>query len=213
MWLKMNIIRSAICSFGTVASIISLAFTTQLNLAIRIIIMICGVSCLSVLIYYDYKRTQINERICRTPEEIEEAMKELVKTQGKVCVVSRDLSWVTPEISACMLQKKRDILIFVQKANEITSSLVKNGVKIKCYGSAFEPKTRFTIVRYNRPNLQVAIANTLNTVRKKKNFTHTIYQTGGNNCYQDAWINSLAFDMITLLDSVSEEIGYEEGKT
>ena len=209
----MEIIRSAICSLGTFASIISLALTTQLNFGFRILIGIGGVICLCVLVYYDYKRAQINERICHTPEEIEEAMKELVKTQGKVCVVSRDLSWVTPEISTCILQKKRDILIFVQKANEITSSLVKNGVKIKCYGSGFEPKTRFTVVRYNRPNPQVAIANTLNTVRKKKSFMHTIYQTGGNNCCQDAWIKSLAFDMITLLDSVSEEIKYEEGNT
>lgn len=213
MWLYMNIICSVICSLGTFASIISLAFTTQLNWEIRILIGIGGIICLCILIYYDYKRTQINERICHTPEEIEEAMKELVKTQGKVCVVSRDLSWVTPEISACILQKKRDILIFVQKANDITSSLVKNGVKIRCYGSDFEPKTRFTVVRYNRPNLQVAIANTLNTIRGKKNFTHTIYQTGGNDCYQDAWINSLASDMITLLNSVSEEIKYEEGNT
>lgn len=209
----MNVIRSMICSLGTFASIISLAFTSQLNWGIRILIGVGGVICLCVLVYYDYKCAQINERICHTPEEIEEAMKELVKTQGKVCVVSRDLSWVTPEISACILQKKRDILIFVQRANDITSSLVKNGVKIKSYGTNFEPKTRFTVVRYNRPNLQVAIANTLNTVRKKKNFTHTIYQTVGNNCYQDAWINSLAFDMITLLDSVSEEIEYEEGNT
>lgn len=209
----MNVICSAICSFGTISSIISLAFASQLYVGIRILIGIGGVICLCILLYYDYKCAQINERICHTPEEIAEAMKELVKTQGKVCVVSRDLSWVTPEISACILQKKRDVLIFVQKANDTTSSLVKNGVKIKCYGNNFEPKTRFTVVRYNRPNLQVAIANTLNTVRKKKNFTHTIYQTGGNNCYQDEWINSLAFDMITLLDSVSEELEYEEGNT
>lgn len=206
----MKLTGSIICSLGTFASIISLALTTQLSLTLRILIGIVGVGCLGFLLYYDYKRAQANERVCHTSKEIEEAMKELVQTQGKVCVISRDLSWVTPEISACIFQKKEDILIFVQKPNAITLELVKHGVKIKRYGSRFEPQTRFTVVRYNHPNRQVAIANTLNTVRKKKKFTHTIYQTGGNSCRQDAWINSLAFDMITLLDSVSEEISYDE---
>lgn len=122
--------------------------------------------------------------------------------QGKICIMSRDLSWVDCEVRACIVSKAPNVLIFLEKETNLTNELRDNGVEIMCYGMwNFEPKTRFTIIRYNTNNPQVAIANTQNSIRKKGKIRHTIYQTQRNNG-TDEWINSLAIDMIQLCKSV-----------
>lgn len=206
----MRVIRRITLTLGTMASIISLACIQQIPVWLQITLVILGCACGIILFWGDYKDSQINERVCYDFEEVEDAMCDIVTSQGKVCIVSRDLSWVTSEIFAKLIEKKRDILIFAQNPNETTHKLEQQGITIKYYGKyGFEPQTRFTIIRYNRPNPQVAIANTRNNVKKKK-FIHKIYQTGGNDAYQDAWINSLALDMIRLLESISEEHKHEK---
>ena len=103
--------------------------------------------------------------------------------------------------------KKDNVLIFAQSQNAITSSLVSRGIKVKYYADlGFEPKTRFTIIRYNKNNPQVAIANMENNIRKKNKFKHIIYQTSPNGTRQDEWINSLAIDMVQLCNIVCKEL-------
>lgn len=132
-------------------------------------------------------------------------MKELIKSQGKVCIMSRDLSWVDRDIEKCILEKKNSIKFFVENEIALTKRLQANGVQVKYYGHlGFEPKTRFTVIRYNRANPQVAIANTQNSIRKKHKYKHVIYETSDSACKQDKWINSLAVDMVTLCDIVFE---------
>ena len=152
--------------------------------------------------YYVFKSDEVNELTCQSDEEIKDAMKNLIKTQGKICIMSRDLTWVDCEIEAVIASKSTNILIFAEKENELTKKLQKTGVDIRYYGVlGFEPKTRFTVTRYNGNNPQVAIANTQNSVRKKSKIRHTIYQTKKNNG-TDEWINSLAIDMISLCKRV-----------
>ena len=120
--------------------------------------------------------------------------------------MSRDLSWVTPEITACLETKKGSTLIFAQSENEITQLLTNRGIKVKYYGALnFEPKTRFTIIRYNKNDPQVAIANIQNSIRKKNKFKHIIYQTSAGGSPHDEWINSLAVDMVHLCNAVCKE--------
>lgn len=102
--------------------------------------------------------------------------------------------------------KKGSVLIFAQSENETTKTLVSRGVKVKYYDElGFKPKTRFTIIRYNKNDPQVAIANMENNIRKKNKFKHIIYQTSSNGTRQDEWINSLAVDMVQLCNVVCKE--------
>lgn len=199
-------IRRIIGSFGTVASIISLAFIQGMPMAIKVVIMLAGFVCAAALLWGDIKANQRNEKVCSSNAEVKNAMKSLVKTQGKVCMMSRDLSWVDAEVEACIKEKKNSIKIFVEKETDLTRRLQECGVIVRYYGFLhFEPKTRFTVIGYNRENPQVAIASTKYSIRRSSHFKHTIYETSGNDCVQDRWLTSLAVDMITLCDLVSRE--------
>ena len=167
---------------------------------------IAGIGSLIYLFFKDKKENEVNERVCQSDEEVKKAMIELIRTQGKVCIVSRDLSWVDEEVAAYISAKANSILIFVEKETVLTQKLKVAGANIKFYGHlGYEPKTRFTIVRYNSVNPQVAIADTQNSIRKKGKFKHTIYQTVSNGSKQDKWINSLALDMMDLYNLVCED--------
>lgn len=158
---------------------------------------------IALVLFKLLKEEEINEVICESEESIKSTMKKVIKTQGKICIMSRDLSWVDPEIELCITSKASSMLIFAEKSTELTERLNKNGVEIKYYGKwNFEPKTRFTIIRYNTRNEQVVIANTQNSINKKGKIKHTIYQTKKGN-KTDEWINSLAMDMIDLCKTVS----------
>lgn len=155
-----------------------------------------------LIIYYVSQKESDNKLVCESDDEIKEAMKKIIKMQGKICVMSRDLSWVDCEVEACILSKAPSVLIFAEKETSLTQKLQEKGVDIRYYGDLnFEPKTRFTVIRYNTNSPQVAIANTQNSIRKKGKIRHTIYQTQKNNG-TDEWINSLAIDMIQLCKSV-----------
>ena len=191
----------ALCS---AASIIGLSLTQGVPIWGRIIIGTFGIACLVTLIYYENKANAINQRVCTSEEEIQAAMKEIITTPGKICIMSRDLSWVNGEIRDS-IKRKHDVLIFVEKETNLTKELSEHGVQIKYYGKySFEPKTRFTIIGYNKNNPQVDIANTHHTEKKKKKMTHIIYETSSGKYKQDEWINSLAIDMMNLCDALSE---------
>lgn len=55
---------------------------------------------ISFVIYYVHKEDNINQLICQSDDEIKEAMKKIIKMQGKICVMSRDLSWVDCEVKS-----------------------------------------------------------------------------------------------------------------
>lgn len=197
--------KRIITSFGTFASIVGLSFVSSIPYPLNIGIGVIGIICFILLLIDDVKSQTDNEKVCHSESEIKAAMKDIIKSQGKVCVMSRDLSWVDKDIERCILEKKNSVRIFAEKEIELTKRLQDNGVQIKYYGHLkFEPKTRFTVIRYNRENPQVAIANTENTIRKRRKFKHIIYETRDSACKQDKWINSLAVDMVTLCNIVFE---------
>lgn len=195
-----------IAAVANAASIIGLATFSTNSKGITFVIVIVALVCLGYLIYDAYKNSSVNERVCKNEEEIEQAMRELIKTQGKVCIMSRDLSWVSPEIMGCLEHKRGSVTIFAQEENEITKKLREKQVNIKYYGEyGFEPKTRFTVIRYNTDRPQVAIANMEYSIRKGNKFRHVIYETAVRGSQQDSWINSLAVDMINLCNLVCKE--------
>lgn len=205
----MKTIVNVISAIGTAASILSLAFISELLPGIKYFIIIVGILCLTLLlfgIYKEKKNLQINEIICTNDEQIKEEMKNLIKMQGKICIMSRDLTWVDDKIKKCIIEKKSSTLIFAEHETELTKKLEENGVDIRYYGkTGFIPNTRFTVIRYNKSDRQVAIANTKNTLRKKNKMEHTIYMTNEDpNDKRDSWLSSLAYDMISLCEKVSE---------
>ncbi len=205
----MKTIVNMISAVGTAASILSLAFIEGLSEKIKYGFIILGIVCLVVLlfgIFQDKKNMQINEIICTSDEKIKEEMKTLIKMQGKICIMSRDLTWVDDGIKKCIIEKKSSILIFAEHKTDLTKKFEEAGVDIRYYGkTGFIPNTRFTVVRYNKNDRQVAIANTKNTLRTKNKMRHTIYMTCDNpNDKRDLWLSSLAYDMISLCEKVSE---------
>ena len=157
-----EMLKKAILSFCSFASIISLAFITGLPIWARILIVVFGVGCLAYLLWSDYASQRDKLFVCKSEEETQEYMKKWIKNQGKVCVMSRDLSWVNTDIEEVMKTKKGSLRIFAQQETELTKRLRASGVDVRFYGCYnFEPKTRFTIIRYNRPDKQIAIANTV----------------------------------------------------
>ena len=197
--------KTIITAIGTFASIIGLAFISTIPLWSRILIGFFGLVCLGVLIFDYYNNDRSNERICHSPGEIKTAMLDLIRTQGKICIMSRDLTWVDKDVEKQIAKKGPSITIFVESSTDLTKRLSKSGVIIKLYGSkGFEPTSRFTVIKYPR-DPQVAIANTKYSIRKAHSFKHYIYETGGGNAQQDKWINSLAIDMIELCKLVCED--------
>lgn len=192
------------------ASIISLAFVECMPRLISYSIGIIGCVSLILLVYDHFKSNQSNEVTCTSDDDIKSQMKKIIKMQGKICIMSRDLSWVDSEVEACIYAKASSVLIFAEKRTELTKRLESKSVEILYYGGlGFEPKTRFTMIRYNTSNLQVAIANTQNSIRKKGNVKHVIYQTVKGK-REDEWINSLASDMILLCKASCREERYEQ---
>lgn len=196
----MNIISG----IGTISSILGLALVENLPFIIRIIIAFVGCFAFLYLVHYYVKNSKVEKKMCYSNDEIKDVMKKIIKNNGKICIMSRDLSWVDSEIEFSIVQKAKDILIFAEKESELTIRLIKNGVTIKYYSHLnFKPKTRFTVIRYNQREPQVAIANTQNTILNKNEIQHLIYQTS-KNVEQDEWINSLALDLINLCDLTFE---------
>lgn len=206
-YMNMKKLIEIIASF---ASIISLAFIACMPRWVSYLIGIVGCTCLILLVYDYFKSNQSNEVTCNSDDDIKSQMKKIIKMQGKICIMSRDLSWVDSEVEACIYAKSNSILIFAEKRTELTKRLESNSVEILYYGDlGFEPKTRFTMIRYNTSNPQVAIANTENSIRKKGNVKHVIYQTVRGK-REDEWINSLASDMIFLCKASCREERYEQ---
>lgn len=196
--------RRYFTTLATLSSIIALALVKEVPLVLRIVLLVIGLLGTIDQIREDYKNNHENVKICTSQQQIEDAMTQLVKSQGKICIMSRDLSWVNPTIKATMKKKKDSLRVFAQKESELTHELIESGVEVHYYKDyGFEPKTRFTIIRYNRADPQVAIARTTSSVRKK-GIEHKIYQTRGNNM-QDEFICSLALDLMELCKSAAEK--------
>lgn len=194
-----TIMTQWITSIASAASIISLASIKGLPIWGRIIITVLGLASLAYLLYQNIRSNQVNKIVCHSEEEIKSVMIRLIRTQGRVCIMSRDLSWVDDEVVECIKNKRGNVLIFASEETELTKQLEQYGAELKYYGTQFEPKSRFTITRFNRDNYQVAVSDSQDSVRRNTQFTHEIYQTARyNNCEQDKWIDSLALDMINL---------------
>lgn len=201
----MNKTTSVISCIASFASILSLAFIEGIHLYARIAITCFSFLCMFFLLYSAIRNSVRNERICKNTKEINAAMRELVGSEGQVCVVSGSLSWVDEDTEKIIIEKKDSILIFIENESVLSEKLINQGVRIKYYGSYnLKLRSRFTVIRYNRDNPQVAIATTTNSIWRKSSIRHIIYQTDDESFCYDHWINSLSVDMIEILNIICE---------
>lgn len=132
-------------------------------------------------------------------------MRELISSEGQICVVSATLRWVDEETERVIISNKESIVIFVEKESTLSKKLTDQGVIIKYYGIYnIKLHSRFTALRYNRENPQIAIASTTNRIWRKSSMQHLIYQTNNKDLYYDQWINALSIDVIDLLHAVCQ---------
>lgn len=193
-------IEEIVMAFATAASILSLAFISEIPLGIRWIIFIIGFICFGIIVKRHIFQVRDQYIECETEEETREYMRRWISSQGKVCVVSRDLSWVDEKVKQQMLKKKESLVIFAQNKTGLTEELSEGGVIVRYYGDKFNPTTRFTVIRYNREDRQIAIATPSTHLARRNAYTHTIYQSGtSNDDTKDKWIVSLAVDLIVAL--------------
>lgn len=199
---------------ASAASILSLAFIEAIPFPAKVVCAVVALFCFIVCLLREYLQSQSNSIVCHTDQEIKSAMKDIIKMQGKICIMSRDLSWVDDDMEECILSKKDSMLIFAENENGIAQKLQNSGVTVHYYGKLdFQPKTRFTIVRYNRNNPQVAIANTENRIRRKQKLHHIIYQTSDKGSLEDQWITALALDMVNLCTAACKRVKNEKDST
>lgn len=194
-----------VSAIGTASSILGLAFIPNVWLVLKIVFIIMGIVSLIVLFVDAYKKNQVNQRICTNEKEIKDAMLDIIRSQGKICIMSSSLSWVDEDIKKNIINKGRRITIFAKEENDVTIALKKAGITVMFYGDKFSPQTRFTIIGYDRNASQVAVANPEHLVRNTKKLHHVIYETSPNGIPQDQWITSLAKDLIKLCKLYCEE--------
>lgn len=197
--------KRVIFAIGTAASIFGLAFISGAGIVWKIIFIFIGIASLIVLLIDACKKNQVNQRICTNEKEIKNAMLDIIRSQGKICIMSSSLSWVDEDIKKSIINKGRRITIFAKEENDVTVALKNAGINILYYGCKFSPQTRFTIIGYDRDVSQVAVANPKHSVRKTKKLHHVIYETSPNGIPQDQWITSLAKDLMKLCELHCEE--------
>ena len=196
-------IKQVIYAICSAASITSLAFIPELPPWSRVIIFCIGILFLGIILFCDIISKKKKIFVCRSDEAIKKKMLELINIQGKICMLSRDLSWVDGEIEKALVSKNESMLIFAQHSTKLTKRLAKNGVKVLLYGNyGYEPKTRFTLVRYNREDPFFVIAKQTRRLGRSIRFEHKMYKAEISNNESDSWLIYLAMDLMELVNKV-----------
>lgn len=88
---------------------------------------------------------------------------EQLKKAGRVAIFSRDISWVTSgsEAEKLLLQKakSKELVLFVQTKTSIAQNLADAGAEVRTYQkfSGYKPKSRFTVLDYEKTGSRVLI--------------------------------------------------------
>lgn len=93
---------------------------------------------------------------------------EQLKKAGRVAIFSRDISWVTSgsEAEKLLLQKanSKELVLFVQATTSIAQKLANAGAEVSTYqkSSVYKPKSRFTVLDYEKTGSRVLIGYSSN---------------------------------------------------
>lgn len=147
---------------------------------------------------YDYIKSKSGLQVYKNKQDkINKYMYNWIKQGENVAIFTRDLSWVQKNnrIKDLLVDKakKNELNIYLPKKIELVYELEKNGAKIIEYGKYnYKPKSRFTIIHFNKHGSQVAIGG---KIGKK----HFIKEFG-----MDELPYHLANDLINLIEIISK---------
>ena len=183
---------------GTLVSVISLFLEKrewgwQKNVLLCSLIIVFGIS---VYILFIKSDTQTY----KTQKEINIFMKQWIKTDGVVKIFSRDLSWVDDEMIGILQSKGSDLYIYVEKKNETVNRIHMINPQMHCFyyeEMGFVPSSRFTVIRANKDDKQIAIAIKEHKGYKEK-FKHEIYIS--RDSLIDKKILGLANDLMNCIE-------------
>jgi len=138
---------------------------------------------------------------CKSKEQITNQLLKFFSDDGRICIVSRNLSWSSDlKIQSKLKEKsiKNDLNIFAEKESEYPVALTSTKSSAKFYEDLqFTPKCRFTITNYKNNNALLHIAHI------DDNENHLIYRYKN----KDGPIYYLALDLAELLEKSIEKVG------
>lgn len=194
--MKKEKILEVISFWGSCASLVSLLFIecdwqwakTILYILLVVLILV------SFFVLFICK----DEVTCRTKQKVKDFMKDWIGTDGVVEVLSRDLSWVDDEMVCVLANKGKDLHLYVDEETSTTQKIrnLNKECNIHYYSKVgFTPISRFTIVRANKDERQMAIA--IKEEKGYKKFRHCIYISKGSQI--DKKMLALASDLLQAL--------------
>ena len=182
---------------GTVVSIISFFFLEVKWSMAKIILMIALIVLLVLAVYFLFIKR--DTKTYKSQEEINEFMKNWIKTNGVVKIFSRDLSWLDDEMYGILQAKGEDLYLYVEKKNEKIEKILQMNPEGKIFfyeDIGFIPSSRFTIIRANKDEKQIAIA--IKEQKDYKNLKHVIYISKDSDI--DKKILGLANDLMNCME-------------
>lgn len=97
----------------------------------------------------------------RKQQAINDYMRRWVSQSGRVVIFSRDMSWAMQKpVRDVLLEKasRNELIVCVERDIQLTNELHARGAQIVTYGQiGHVPKSRFTIVGYEREGARVAV--------------------------------------------------------
>lgn len=107
----------------------------------------------------DYYKSR--PKIFRSKNEINNYMQNWITSAGRVVIFSRDMSWAQEQSTVDILLSKarqNELTVCIEHDIPLTNDLRRAGAKIIKYGALNHvPKSRFTIVDYEREGARVAV--------------------------------------------------------
>lgn len=182
---------------GTVVSIISFFFLEIEWSMAKIILMIALIVLLGLAVYFLFIKRET--KTYKSQEEINEFMKNWIKTNGVVKIFSRDLSWLDDEMYGILQAKGGDLYLYVEKKNEKIEKILQMNPESKIFfyeDIGFIPNSRFTIIHANKDEKQIAIA--IKEQKGYKKLKHIIYISKDSDI--DKKILGLANDLMNCME-------------
>lgn len=199
-----KIISIVIIQIASYASILGLYYSVASQEAERLywhkILLIIIFIFTVITIFHDVKSfLRARPRRYKDDRKIVQFMETWVKNAGRVVIFSRDMTWASEKNVKAILEEKSkrgELTICLEKSTEITDYLEPFGANIITYKElGHVPKSRFTIVDFDRHGSRVAIG-------AKINGTHVIqeFENGPDILF------AITEDLVKLL------IGFQEYK-
>lgn len=136
-------------------------------------------------------------RSYKDEESINNYMRNWVNSGGRVVIFSRDMSWASEINTKNILISKaerRELTICIESKSALTNELENAGARVIVYGYLHVPRSRFTIVDFEKEGARVAVG-------EKQHGVHVIqeYRNGEHPYF------GVAEDLVKFLVSFDRE--------